>query len=260
MRPDLQKTGLSGDSVTGIAPVIQPSSPAGTAPSHPVTQSTINQSPSHPPPSRPSARWKTRTRCRGACRWPACGRRSELCKPTGVTLGGDSRVVVMLDRGGVGKSLVNRLEKLGATRADAGAGRGDRRAGCAAQGLAGRGADPGRLLAAGAGRGAGHRGDEPGRVARAQPRACQEPLHRHARAVRRGARAQHLPGVGHAAGRAARLRRCGRHGPAGRRSGRLHQGLRHGAGAAARGCGQGRDGQGGGLRGGAARRPSRPRP
>jgi NAD(P)-dependent dehydrogenase (short-subunit alcohol dehydrogenase family)/acyl carrier protein len=39
----------------------------------------------------------------------------EWTKPTGVTLNGDSRVVVMLDRGGVGKSLVNRLEKLGAT-------------------------------------------------------------------------------------------------------------------------------------------------
>jgi NAD(P)-dependent dehydrogenase (short-subunit alcohol dehydrogenase family)/acyl carrier protein len=39
----------------------------------------------------------------------------EFTKPTGVTLDGGSRVVVMLDRGGVGKSLVNRLEKLGAT-------------------------------------------------------------------------------------------------------------------------------------------------
>ncbi|MCO5182243.1 MAG: SDR family NAD(P)-dependent oxidoreductase [Candidatus Promineofilum sp.] len=39
----------------------------------------------------------------------------DLCKPTGVTLDGDSRVVVMLDRGGVGKALVSRLEKLGAT-------------------------------------------------------------------------------------------------------------------------------------------------
>ena len=39
----------------------------------------------------------------------------ELCKPTGVTLGSGSRVVVMPDRGGVGKSLISRLEKLGAT-------------------------------------------------------------------------------------------------------------------------------------------------
>jgi NAD(P)-dependent dehydrogenase (short-subunit alcohol dehydrogenase family) len=36
-----------------------------------------------------------------------------LCKPTGVTLGEGGRVVVMLDAGGVGKSLVSRLNKLG---------------------------------------------------------------------------------------------------------------------------------------------------
>jgi NAD(P)-dependent dehydrogenase (short-subunit alcohol dehydrogenase family)/acyl carrier protein len=38
-----------------------------------------------------------------------------LCKPTGVTLDDQSRVVVMLDQGGVGKSLINRLEKRGVT-------------------------------------------------------------------------------------------------------------------------------------------------
>jgi malonyl CoA-acyl carrier protein transacylase len=37
------------------------------------------------------------------------------CKPTGVTLNASSRVVVMLDHGGVGKALVSRLEKLGVT-------------------------------------------------------------------------------------------------------------------------------------------------
>ena len=36
-----------------------------------------------------------------------------LCKPTGVTLGPESRVLVMCDRGGVGKALARRLEKLG---------------------------------------------------------------------------------------------------------------------------------------------------
>ncbi len=39
----------------------------------------------------------------------------EFCKPTGVVLNSGSRVVVVMDRGGVGKTLVNRLEKLGAT-------------------------------------------------------------------------------------------------------------------------------------------------
>jgi NAD(P)-dependent dehydrogenase (short-subunit alcohol dehydrogenase family)/acyl carrier protein len=36
-----------------------------------------------------------------------------LCKPTGVVLGPESRVLVMGDRGGVGKALARRLEKLG---------------------------------------------------------------------------------------------------------------------------------------------------
>ena len=35
----------------------------------------------------------------------------DLCKPTGVALGESSRVIVMLDRAGVGRALVNRLEK-----------------------------------------------------------------------------------------------------------------------------------------------------
>jgi NAD(P)-dependent dehydrogenase (short-subunit alcohol dehydrogenase family)/acyl carrier protein len=39
----------------------------------------------------------------------------ELCKPTGVTLDGNSRIVVMPDAGGVGKALVRRLESLGVT-------------------------------------------------------------------------------------------------------------------------------------------------
>jgi NAD(P)-dependent dehydrogenase (short-subunit alcohol dehydrogenase family) len=39
----------------------------------------------------------------------------ELCAPTGVTINEDSRIVVMVDEGGIGKKLVKRLEKLGAT-------------------------------------------------------------------------------------------------------------------------------------------------
>ncbi len=39
----------------------------------------------------------------------------DLCKPTGVTLDANSRVAIMLDKGGVGKALATRLEKLGAT-------------------------------------------------------------------------------------------------------------------------------------------------
>jgi malonyl CoA-acyl carrier protein transacylase len=39
----------------------------------------------------------------------------DFCKPTGVTLDEKSRVVVMHDKGGVGKALVNRLQKRGVT-------------------------------------------------------------------------------------------------------------------------------------------------
>jgi acyl transferase domain-containing protein/acyl carrier protein len=39
----------------------------------------------------------------------------ELCKPSGVTLDTNSRVVLMPDEGGVGKALAGRLEKLGVT-------------------------------------------------------------------------------------------------------------------------------------------------
>jgi 3-oxoacyl-(acyl-carrier-protein) synthase/NAD(P)-dependent dehydrogenase (short-subunit alcohol dehydrogenase family) len=37
----------------------------------------------------------------------------DLCKPTGVTVDERARVVVMMDRGGVGKALLNRLDKRG---------------------------------------------------------------------------------------------------------------------------------------------------
>jgi acyl transferase domain-containing protein/NAD(P)-dependent dehydrogenase (short-subunit alcohol dehydrogenase family)/acyl carrier protein len=39
----------------------------------------------------------------------------DLCKATGVVINSESRILVMSDRGGVGKSIVGRLEKLGAS-------------------------------------------------------------------------------------------------------------------------------------------------
>jgi acyl transferase domain-containing protein/acyl carrier protein len=39
----------------------------------------------------------------------------EQCVPTGITLDGDSRIVVMKDSSGIGKALLKRLDKLGAT-------------------------------------------------------------------------------------------------------------------------------------------------
>ncbi len=85
---------------------------------------------------------------------PALRPAIDLCKPTGVTLDEESRVVVMLDQGGVGKSLVNRLEKRGVTVLTV-------EPGIATDALVTQlemwladGPDPGRLLAGGAGRGA----------------------------------------------------------------------------------------------------------
>ena len=46
---------------------------------------------------------------------PALRPSIDLCKPTGIKLGNGSRVLVMLDRGGVGKALMTRLQKLGVT-------------------------------------------------------------------------------------------------------------------------------------------------
>ncbi|MCL4830267.1 MAG: SDR family NAD(P)-dependent oxidoreductase, partial [Caldilinea sp.] len=46
---------------------------------------------------------------------PALRPNIDLCKPTGVTIDASSRIVVMLDQGGVGKKLVEKLQKRGAT-------------------------------------------------------------------------------------------------------------------------------------------------
>jgi malonyl CoA-acyl carrier protein transacylase/3-oxoacyl-(acyl-carrier-protein) synthase/NAD(P)-dependent dehydrogenase (short-subunit alcohol dehydrogenase family) len=46
---------------------------------------------------------------------PALRPSIDLCKPTGVSIDGSSRIVVMLDQGGVGKKLVEKLQKRGAT-------------------------------------------------------------------------------------------------------------------------------------------------
>ncbi|MFZ2487487.1 MAG: SDR family NAD(P)-dependent oxidoreductase, partial [Anaerolineae bacterium] len=102
MRPDLaasQPVSTTQSPVTAVAaPVAQPASQPVT-PTYVKTIGTLEDADKMPRRvPQPSLR-------------PAL----DLCKPTGVTLDGASRVVVMLDRGGVGKSLVNRLEKLGAT-------------------------------------------------------------------------------------------------------------------------------------------------
>ncbi|MDW8316858.1 MAG: SDR family NAD(P)-dependent oxidoreductase [Anaerolineae bacterium] len=104
MRPDLRQRGTEGASA-GLAGTQAPPAPqvppAPPVPSVPAVKTIGTLEDADKMPRRvpvPSLR-------------PAI----EFCKPTGVTLGSGSRVVVMMDRGGVGKSLVNRLEKLGVT-------------------------------------------------------------------------------------------------------------------------------------------------
>ncbi|HEX9369547.1 MAG TPA: SDR family NAD(P)-dependent oxidoreductase, partial [Roseiflexaceae bacterium] len=70
-----------------------------------------------PSPVRPSALPSVEDADRVPRRVPVPALRPpiDLCKATGVTLDGDSRVIVVMDRGGIGKALVNRLEKRGVT-------------------------------------------------------------------------------------------------------------------------------------------------
>ncbi len=91
MRPD-----LAGGAATPAAPAAAPATPAA-APATPAVASSLEAADAIPrrvpvPALRPAI---------------------DLCKPTAVNLGTGSRVVVMMDKGGVGKSLVSRLEKRG---------------------------------------------------------------------------------------------------------------------------------------------------
>ena len=98
MRPDL------------VAP------PATPSPSHPVTPSPAQPAAPADSPTAPSSlsldaadtmpRRVPVPTLRPALAW---------CKPTGIVLDENSRVVVMFDEGGVAKALVSRLEKLGVT-------------------------------------------------------------------------------------------------------------------------------------------------
>jgi hypothetical protein len=177
---------------------------------------------------------------------PALRPSIDLCKPTGVTIDGGSRIVVMLDQGGVGKKLVEKLQKRGATVLTLEPGIATDALDAQLKAWLAEGKIQGIFWLPALDVEQAYRRDDAGGVARTQPRARQEPLHRGAGALRQRDRAEHLPGGGDAAGRSARLRPDRRHGPVGRRGGRLHQGLQHGTDDA-RGR-QGRHGQGGRLR------------
>jgi acyl transferase domain-containing protein/NAD(P)-dependent dehydrogenase (short-subunit alcohol dehydrogenase family) len=96
MRPDLAGAAVTA-TVADETPVGQPTAPtAATGPAGAYRLEDADNMPRRVPvPAlRPSLAW---------------------CQPTGVTLDADSRVVVMMDSGGVGKALSARLEKLGVT-------------------------------------------------------------------------------------------------------------------------------------------------
>lgn len=102
MRPDLASApAVASRAPVAAAPVVPAPAPvvAVTSSTMPVTIGTLADADKMPR------------------RVPAPALRPDLAytKPTGVTLDEASRVVVMLDRGGVGKALVSRLHKLGVT-------------------------------------------------------------------------------------------------------------------------------------------------
>jgi 3-oxoacyl-(acyl-carrier-protein) synthase/NAD(P)-dependent dehydrogenase (short-subunit alcohol dehydrogenase family) len=102
-RPDLageRVSGRTGERVT------EPSIEAGSALASP-------ESPAHPLTSSPIYSVEEANRIPRRVPVPALRPPIDLCKPTGVTLDESSRVIVMMDRGGVGKALLSRLEKRG---------------------------------------------------------------------------------------------------------------------------------------------------
>ncbi|OQY87169.1 MAG: beta-ketoacyl synthase, partial [Chloroflexi bacterium UTCFX4] len=102
------EAGRQGDRETGNqSSVISKQSPVSNlqSPNHPITQSPIQTIGSLEDADRIPRRVPTPT-LRPPLDW---------CKATGVTLDENSRVLVMMDKGGVGRSLVSRLEKRGVT-------------------------------------------------------------------------------------------------------------------------------------------------
>jgi len=91
--------------------------PSGEAPAPPVAPVAAPAAPTAPAPAaRPAVTLAPVENADMVPRRvvvPALRPPIDLCKPTGVALDGNTRVVVMMDRGGVGKALLNRLEKRG---------------------------------------------------------------------------------------------------------------------------------------------------
>ena len=99
MRPDLATGDLvTGDKVTGDK----------------VTSSPVTPTPVTPTPVKTIGTLEDADKMPRRVPVPALRPPLDACKPTGVTLDASSRVVVMLDQGGVGKKLVEKLQKRGA--------------------------------------------------------------------------------------------------------------------------------------------------
>ena len=96
-RPDLKPSGEAP--APPVAPVAAPAAPTAPAPA---ARPAVTLAPVE------NADMVPRRVVVSALRPPI-----DLCKPTGIALDGNTRVVVMMDRGGVGKALLNRLEKRG---------------------------------------------------------------------------------------------------------------------------------------------------
>ncbi|GIL15579.1 MAG: hypothetical protein BroJett039_07520 [Chloroflexota bacterium] len=101
VRANKVETGRQGDRETGnLSPVT-----AEASPNHLITQSPIKSIGTLEDADRIPRRVPTPT-LRPSLDW---------CKATGVTLDENSRVLVMMDQGGIGKALVSRLQKRGVT-------------------------------------------------------------------------------------------------------------------------------------------------
>jgi len=91
------------------------SSEPEAAPGEPSARAPVTPTPAHPVTPTSSYRLEDADQMPRRVAVPVLRPSLSLCKPTGVTLDENSRVVVAMDEGGIGKALTGRLRKLGVT-------------------------------------------------------------------------------------------------------------------------------------------------